>query len=226
VSDLAAIVRTALEEAISAAEQRGDGPVAALDAGCGRRSALSTFRARLGRLVGADIHVPAAGSLPDLDEFAIVDLCRDRDAFPEGSFDVVLSSFTVEHFADPRSAFVNMRSWLRPGGRLVMTTVNRRHPFVAAYLSGPRWLRTRLQGLVKAAAADAHPLVGACNTPTEIEDALVMAGFDHVHLTTVGHLEAAWKRRTWARLLGRLGDRLTAAIPTRRSTIVALADRS
>jgi SAM-dependent methyltransferase len=222
VSDrLARFVGAFLDEAIGSAEGRG-GQVVALDAGCGRASALRPFRARLARLVGVDIHAPAPGVLPYLDDFALVDLCRDDAAFAPETFDVVLSSFTVEHFADPPAAFANMRRWLRPGGALVVTTVNRRHPFVAAYLGLPGPFRDRVQPLVKATPADAHPLVGACNTPAELDDALTAAGFDRVRLTTVGHLEAAWTRRPWTRLLGRLGDRLTDDIPTRRSTILAV----
>ncbi len=221
-SRLADSLRVALDDAIDHAATR-DGRVVALDAGCGRVSALRQFRSRLTRIVGADIHAPSPGTLPHLDEFATVDLCSDGEAFPAESFDVVLSSFTVEHFADPGAAFGNMRRWLRPGGSLVITTVNRRHPFVAAYLDLPGWIRGRVQQLVKASAADAHPLVGACNTPAEIDDALATAGFSTIRISTVGHLESAWSRRSPTRLLGRLGDRLTAGIPSRRSTILAVA---
>ena len=230
-SGLVELVRAALDDAIATAETRGagadelqgGGPVAALDAGCGRVSALKAFRPRIGRLVGADIHAPAAGALSHLDEFVAVDLCADGAAFPAGTFDVVLSSFTVEHFADPTAALTNMRRWLRPGGSLVITTVNRRHPFVAAYLGVPAFIRDRLQPLVKATSADAHPLVGACNTPAELDDALAAAGFGPMRISTVGHLEAAWGRRRWTRALGRLGDRLVAGVPSRRSTILAVA---
>jgi SAM-dependent methyltransferase len=218
----AALVRSALDEVIARAEASGR-PVAALDAGCGRVSALKPYRPRIARLVGVDIHEPAPGALPHLDEFAQVDVCRDVAAFEPGTFDVVLSSFTVEHFADPSAAFSNLRRWLRPGGRLVLTTVNRRHPFVAAYLGMPSLVRDRLQPLVKASRADAHPLVGACNTPDDLRAALDGAGYVDVRVQTVGHLEAAWGRRRWTRALGRLGDDLAAGRPSRRSTIVASA---
>ncbi len=127
-------LKTAIDEASPTAGPDG---LAVLDAGCGRISALKPFRPQIGRFVGADIHAPAPGALPYLDEFAAVDLCADRNAFARESFDVILSSFTVEHFADPESAFRNLHAWLRPGGRLVITTVNRRHPFVRAYLAMP-----------------------------------------------------------------------------------------
>lgn len=226
---VAQVVRRALDTAFAAVEQRGAGrragrrPTTVLDAGCGRVSALSRYRPRIGRFVGADIHPPAPGTLPHLDEFAAVDLCADADAFPPATFDVILSSFTVEHFADPSRAFVHLRRWLRPGGRLVISTVNRRHPFVRAYLATPERLRRPLQRLVKASAADAHPLVGACNDPAAIESALRAAGFTDVRVTTVGHLARAWGRRRTTRALGVVGDLLARGTPSRRSTIVAEA---
>jgi SAM-dependent methyltransferase len=216
------LVHEALDRAITAAEARSPGVVAALDAGCGRVSALRTFRPRIARLVGADLHEPSP-PLPHLDEFAIVDLCADGGAFPDGGFDLVLSSFTLEHFADPPAALANLRRWLRPGGILIATTVNRRHPFVAAYLGLPDGPRRVLQPLVKSTAADAHPLVGACNDPAAVREALAAAGFVDIRLTTVGHLARAWGRRWPTFAIGLAGDLLARGASSRRSTIVAVA---
>lgn len=219
------VVHAALAEAISDAETRSDRsgrPVTVLDAGCGRVSQLRAFRPRIGRLVGADIHSPDE-PLSHLDEFAVIDLCGPSDVFEPGTFDLILSSFTLEHFAAPLAALTNLRSWLTPGGKLVVTTVNRRHPFVGAYLGLPGSVRRRLQPLVKSSAADAHPLVGACNDPTSIAEALDAAGFRDIQLTTVGHLARAWGR-TWPTFaLGLAGDLIAQGAPSRRSTIVAVA---
>lgn len=216
------LVHEALDRAVGAAEIRSPGAVAALDAGCGRVSALRAFRPRIARLVGADIHEPAS-PLPHLDEFAIVDLCGPGADFPDGSFDLVLSNFTLEHFVDPPAAMANLRRWLRPGGTLIATTVNRRHPLVAAYLGLPNGPRRALQPLVKATAADAHPLIGACNDPVTVRRTLEAAGFIDIRLTTVGHLARAWGRHLPTFAIGLAGDLLTRAAPSRRSTIVALA---
>lgn len=214
-------------EAAAAADGRAlpDGPpaITALDAGCGRASALARHRGRVATLVGVDIHEPEPGSMPYLDAFTEVDVCASPDAFAPGSFDVILSSFTAEHFGDPAAAFASFAGWLRPGGTLVVTTVNRRHPFVAAYLSLPGALVRRLQPLVKASPADAHPLVGACNDPAAVRAALAGAGFVDIRLATTGHLARAWHRRRSTFLLGTVGDLLARGIPSRRSTIVATA---
>jgi hypothetical protein len=105
----------------------------------------------------------------------------------------------------------------------VITTVNRRHPFVWAYLAMPSRLRGSLQRLVKATAADAHPIVGACNSPGELERGLTAAGFGDVRVTTVGHLARAWGRHLPTYLVGLLGDLLVQGQPSRRSTIVVSA---
>jgi SAM-dependent methyltransferase len=216
------LVRAALDRALDAAEADGS-PIVVLDAGCGRASALRPYRARIARFVGADIHRPAPGAMPYLDEFEAVDLCTDGAAFPSGTFHLILSSFTVEHFADPAAAFRHFRDWLRPSGRLVVTTVNQRHPFVRAYLAAPERARHRLQRLVKATAADAHPLVGACNDPAAIAAALRGVGFADVSVQTTGHLARAWGRRWPTYALGLAGDLLSRGAPSRRSTIVAEA---
>ncbi len=216
------LVREALASAVARAEEASPGAVTALDAGCGRSSSLRRFRRRIGRLVGADIHAPDV-PIPYLDEFAIVDVCGPADAFAPGAFDIVLSSFTLEHFIDPPAALANLHRWLRPGGTLVATTVNRRHPFVDAYLRMPSAWRARVQPWVKAEAADAHPLVGACNDPAVIRSRVEAAGFTDVSLQTVGHLARAWGRHWPTFLLGLAGDLLTRGSPSRRSTIVIVA---
>lgn len=209
------IMRAYLDQAIPAA-----GGAVALDAGCGKKSHLSHFRDRIAELVGVDVHPPAQ-PLPWTDRFQVADVCRDIHAFEPATFDVILSSFTVEHFPDPPAAFRTLNEWLRPGGTLILTTVNRRHPFVNAYLSMPRWLGRPLQRFIKLSEGDAHPLVGVCNSPAQIRRALADAGFVDVDLVTRPHLAKAWGNRLLGFLLGLSGDLLTRGIPSRRSTIVA-----
>ncbi len=216
--------RTAMIEMAFAELEAGGGRTRSvgldvLDAGCGRRSPLLTYRGRIRHLAGTDLHEPAPSEMAYLDAFVRADLCRDADAFPPRSVDLVLSNFTLEHFADPAAALANMARWLRPGGRMIVTTVNRRHPFVAAYLSLPAPLRGALQRLVR--PADAHPLVGGCNTPLAVAAAFRGAGLEAVHVETVGHLSRAWARRWPTLLLGLIGDLAAAPFPERRSTILA-----
>jgi SAM-dependent methyltransferase len=219
------VVRERMDEVVARIEGLNGsvtGPVVdALDAGCGRKSVLVAYRPRLRRIVGVDLHEPPPGSMPHLDAFATADLCGPAEAFSGDTFDVVLSSFTVEHFSDPPAAFRNLRRWIRPGGSLVITTVNRRHPLVRLYLALPDPIQRPLQRMVKASAADAHPLVGICNDPGAIRRALQDAGFVDIRLATVPHLARSWGRRWPSFALGLLGDLLAQPVPSRRSTIVA-----
>jgi len=212
------VVRFFLDAALPAEGAR------VLDAGCGRVSALAPFRERIAEFVGVDIQEPRPRP-PWLDHFVQADVCRDSGAFPEKTFDLVLSSFTVEHFQDPAGALRILLSWLRPGGTIVITTVNRGHPFVKLYLSVPRPLARPLQRVLKASSGDAHPLVGACNTPAALRDALVETGFSEIELVTTDHLARAWSRRLPAYVAGIIGDLATHSFPARRSTIVARALR-
>jgi len=197
------------------------GGIDALDAGCGHFSPLRRYRARLATLTGADLHEPTPGSMPYLDRFISTDLCRDSDALAPGSVDVALSNFTLEHFADPAAALANIARSLRPGGHLIVTTVNRRHPFVGAYLAVPRRLRDLLQRAVRATGG--HALVGVCNDPSVVRSTLRDAGLVDLRVETVGHLARAWRRHWVTLLLGLLGDLAAAPFPGRRSTIVAAA---
>lgn len=212
------VVTLWLDEALPVA----DG--AALDAGCGRLSHLKRFRPRLSRFSGVDIHAPER-PLPWLDEFRVADLCLDTTAFEADAFDVALSTFTVEHFAHPVAAFRSILGWLRPGGTLVITTVNRAHPFVDAYCSMPADLRDRSQPVVKMSAADAHPVVGACNTPRLVRDGLRAAGYEDIRIVTTDQLARAWGRTVPTWVLGLIGDVAAHSMPARRSTIVAQARR-
>jgi SAM-dependent methyltransferase len=215
---------TILEATIGEAERRA-GDVAVLDAGCGHRSPLRPFRPRIARLVGVDLDPPPS-PLPYLDELVILDLCQPGAGVPEDSFDVVLSNFTLEHFADPRIAIANLERAMRPGARLVLVTVNRRHPFVAAYLGLPGAIRDRLQRVLKSSPSDAHRLVGRCNDPRTITSCLQAAGFEDIQLQTVSNLARAWGRRRATFALGLVGDRLFERTPGRRSTIIATARKA
>lgn len=214
-----------LATVIDELEQRPGGRVVALDAGCGHKSPLASMRDRIGRLVGIDVHPPA--EIPDyLDGFVVVDLCATEAGYRPEPFDLIFANFVLEHLPCPEAAFATLAGWLRPGGAIVLTTVNRRHPFVAAYLSMPGWLRDRLQPAVKATPADAHRIVGCCNDPRTIRATLVGAGFEAVEIETIANLERGWKRQPIAHTLGAVGDRLTRSMPTRRSTIIAVARRA
>ena len=60
--------------------------------------------------------------------------------FADGSFDVVYSMGTIEHFDESESAVREMARVLRPGGRLVLGVPNRFDPFLRPLLVWSLWV--------------------------------------------------------------------------------------
>lgn len=99
-----------------------------LDIGCGTgRSTLELARmAPSGSVLGVDLSakmLERARTVATKEGLANATF-EQADAqvhpFPEGTFDVAVSSFGVMFFADPVAAFANVRRALRPGGRLAV----------------------------------------------------------------------------------------------------------
>jgi SAM-dependent methyltransferase len=106
--------------------------------------------------------------------------------FADASFDVVVSNSTLDHFdtrAEIRDALAGLHRLLRPGGRLVLTLDNLRHPSVALRNALPfSWLRR--MGLV------AYP-VGATLGPAGLRRTLAETGFEVVDVAALLHCPRA-----------------------------------
>jgi len=96
-----------------------------LDVGCGhgQTSRAAARRATDGRVVGVDISGPmlerarARAADEGIDNVDFVHADAQDHAFTADA-DVMISRFGVMFFADPVAAFANLRSALRPGGRV------------------------------------------------------------------------------------------------------------
>lgn len=115
---LAPFVPLLLEEA---------GPMAGrriLDVGCGAGALTLAAADRGGLCLGIDISAPlieAARARADRQDAARAEFVRadaQTHRFDAHAFDVVVSRFGVMFFADPVAAFRNLRTAVRPGGRL------------------------------------------------------------------------------------------------------------
>jgi len=122
-----------------------------------------------------------------------------RLPFADASFDVVVSNSTLDHFdtrAEIRDALAGLHRLLRPGGRLLLTLDNQRHPAVALRNALPfSWLRG--MGLV------AYP-AGATLGPAGLRRMLGETGFEIVDIAALLHCPRAIAVRR-ARTLERLG---------------------
>jgi SAM-dependent methyltransferase len=102
--------------------QPGDSVV---DVGCGTGgpTVAAAHRVRPGRVIGIDYSAPAIATArtrvpPDLTNISYVVADAETHQFATGPLDVVISRFGLMFFHQPASAFANIASWLRPGGRL------------------------------------------------------------------------------------------------------------
>src|SRR5690606_21686368 len=105
-----------------------DVPTAArvLDLGTGTGALLASFEERGWERVGVDISASgidlARAAHPDI-TFVLADATEDLSGLlPLGTFDVVVSTETLEHVALPRRFLQNAFAALKPGGRLVIST--------------------------------------------------------------------------------------------------------
>ncbi len=105
-----------------------------LDVGCGRGGAARRAAGLVGaegRVTAVDISaelLEAASAVDSPPGSAMIDWVRaDAETHRfEPSYDLVLSRFGVMFFADPVAAFANLRTALRPDGRLVVAVWQRR----------------------------------------------------------------------------------------------------
>jgi SAM-dependent methyltransferase len=81
-------------------------------------------------LIGLDLDVQAAAN-PYLDRFEFL---SEGMPWPvaDGSADLVVARYVLEHVADPDDFMANVARVLRPGGAFVFLTPNRAHPIMVA----------------------------------------------------------------------------------------------
>lgn len=111
-----------------------------LEAGCGRMWEFTALEVPY-RLTGVDIDVEALSfrkdEQKDLDQAIEGDL-RDI-ALPDQFFDVIYSSYVLEHVRGAEAVLTNFVRWLRPGGLLILKIPDRDsvHGFVTRIT--PHW---------------------------------------------------------------------------------------
>jgi SAM-dependent methyltransferase len=94
-----------------------------LDVGCGAGATTLAMAARLGPqggCIGVDISEPlvAAARAGGNEQASFIAADAQTHGFEPEAFDAVISRFGVMFFEDPVAAFRNIRSAVRPGGRL------------------------------------------------------------------------------------------------------------
>lgn len=120
-----------------------DGPGRVLDVGCSSGYLARPLREAGARVVGIELDPAAAAEARSVCEAVVVGDVESVDLpFEPASFDVVLCGDVVEHLRDPGAALARLRQFLRPGGRLVLTTPNVANWAIRLSLLAGRWRYT------------------------------------------------------------------------------------
>jgi SAM-dependent methyltransferase len=160
-----------------------------LDIGCGRgrhaeertaKSNLKILNDHCQTVIGIDVN-PAARDNPFVDQFHLID-ANSRWPIPDGSVDLAVSDYVLEHVENPDLFFSECRRVIRPGGYLCMRTTNALSYFGVA----ARIIPNRLHSSVVQRAyvnprkeEDVFPIRYRCNTVHAVRRALNRHGFQH-----------------------------------------------
>jgi SAM-dependent methyltransferase len=134
-----------------------------LDAGCGRAGILQDHHGEVPFLVGTDADLASLGDNARLHAGTLADL--HALPFADASFDMVGSTWVMEHLEEPEEAFREMGRVLSPGGHLLVLAPNAWSLVTLINRATPGRLQA---GLVRRAygreSQDTFPVVYAANT--------------------------------------------------------------
>ncbi len=162
-----------------------------LDLGCGRGGLVEQIHHPLENIVGLD---PDWGSLsehrlakarPPLPRVAGV---NGKLPFGDGTFDLVLASWVLEHLSTPLADFKQIRRLLRKNGSFIFITPNRRHPLITLNSLSARYssLQKKLvQGFYGRQSEDTFRAYYRANSAGDLKKLAVGAGMDLVNLDII-----------------------------------------
>jgi len=158
-----------------------------LEIGCGRDARqLRKMAPSFGRAIGLDLEV---GLQADPSSGCAL-LCADAHETPlrPNSVDVIACGDALEHFRDPETVFAECARVLAPGGRMVVTTVNKFFPPVLLGRLLPHRVRRFVNRIVSGTEGeDTYPTYYRANTPRELRRLAARAGFTTVSIRYVSH---------------------------------------
>jgi 2-polyprenyl-3-methyl-5-hydroxy-6-metoxy-1,4-benzoquinol methylase len=114
-----------------------------LDVGCSSGYLARPLVERGNTIVGIELDPEAARAAEEFCERVLVgDVETMELPLEPGSFDVVLGGDVIEHLRDPGATLARLRPFLRPGGRIVLSTPNIANWAIRLSLLSGRWRYT------------------------------------------------------------------------------------
>jgi SAM-dependent methyltransferase len=132
------------------------------------------FRGDVARVCGVDPD-PRVISNPHLDDAKIG--TGEQIPYGDEGFDLVFCDNVMEHLADPAAVLAEVARVLKPGGRFLFKTPNRRHYMPTVARLTPHWFHGFYNKLRGRAAADTFPTVYAANSPERMQELAAQTGF-------------------------------------------------
>jgi 2-polyprenyl-3-methyl-5-hydroxy-6-metoxy-1,4-benzoquinol methylase len=146
-----------------------------LDVGCSSGYLARPLSERGNTIVGIELDPEAAQAAEQFCERVLVgDVETMELPLEPSSFDVVLCGDVVEHLRDPVAALARLRSFLKPGGRVVLSTPNIANWAIRLSLLGGRWRYTE-RGILD--RTHTHLF-----TRATLAEALERAGYEQVRI--------------------------------------------
>jgi SAM-dependent methyltransferase len=109
-----------------------------LEIGCGRGATGDFLQRRLGcRVTGVELNPVVARAATDRLHRVVVGDALEVD--PGGPFDAVVACELFEHLVDSEEFLQRLQTWLRPGGRAVLSVPNVGHHAIVEDLMAGRW---------------------------------------------------------------------------------------
>jgi ubiquinone/menaquinone biosynthesis C-methylase UbiE len=157
-----------------------------LDAGCGKKGIMNKYSGKFKRAVGIDLSPEAIKINKCLDEFVVGNL--ENLPFPDGSFDIIISQWVVEHMENPEKCYREFFRVLKKGGGLILVTNSIHHPIMCLSSIFPEGIRDRLKKRVLPSEIeeDTFPTYYKSNSLPKMRELLGSAGFTKVHDAYVG----------------------------------------
>jgi len=149
-----------------------------LDLGCGRGGVVELFWRDVKIAAGLD---PDSASLAEHRSHGmpVIRGVGERLPFVDGSFDLIVCLWVLEHMREPAAVFGEVRRVLRPGGHFVFLTPNMRNPLMIANRIGkalPGLQRRLVPTVYGRDEADTFPVQYRANTVEAVREHADAAG--------------------------------------------------